>query len=101
MERGLSKMKFSHSYSKLNYPVFTTIRQNKGYYEVGQRINIYTPELEFQAEIVSIRQIIKRNITFTMAQRDADCHPESLVDTLETWYGKRYDNFILITLMKI
>ena len=94
-------MKFSHHYTKLNYPVFTTIRQNKGYYKIGQRIPIQTPEIEFRAEIVSIRHITKKDITFTMALRDADCHPETLLDTLETWYGELYNDFILITLMKI
>ena len=94
-------MKFTHHYSKLDYPVFTTIRQNKGWYKVGQHIAIQEPHGEFQAQIVSIRQITKKDITHVMAQRDADCDTERLIDKLEEWYGELYNDFILITLMKI
>jgi hypothetical protein len=94
-------MKFTYHYTKLDYPIFTTIRQNKGWYKVGQQILINTPKAEFKAEIAAIRLIKKNNITFTMAQRDADCSANELIEKLEAWYGKTYNDFILITFMKI
>jgi hypothetical protein len=93
-------MKFSTHYSKLDFPIFTTIRQNKGYYYPSQTITITTPNSTFSAEIASIRHIKKSDITWTMAQRDADCGREELIVKLENWYGKIFDDFILITLMK-
>jgi hypothetical protein len=36
-----------------------------------------------------------------MAQRDADCSANELIEKLEAWYGKTYNDFILITFMKI
>lgn len=94
-------MKFSHHYTKLDYPIFTTIRQNKSYYKLGQQILIYEPNNIFKAEIVSIRKIIKNEITENIARRDADCSKEILIQKLKTWYGKEYNDFILLTLMKI
>lgn len=67
-----NKMKFSKEYSKLQYPIFTTIRQNKGYYKEGQIISIFTPKQEFKAEIVGIRNLNLTNITKTIAHNDAD-----------------------------
>ena len=94
-------MRFSKEYKKLSYPVFTTIRRNRGYYKEGQKINVLTPEQNFRAEVVSIRPICKVNITKTVALRDADCEPGELIKMLTDWYGSKSNHLILITLMKI
>lgn len=94
-------MKFFKQRSKLKYPVFTTIRQNKGYYQPGKIIKIQTPGLEFYAEVVGIRFITKDDITNTIAQRDADCSKEVLIELLNKFYKEKSNDLILITLMKV
>ena len=93
-------MKFSKNYKKLNYPIFTTIRQNKGYYNPGKVITINTPKDSFKAEIVSIRFITLYEITETIAQRDADCSHEELTNLMRLFYRDNANDLILITLMK-
>ena len=94
-------MKFSKNYSKLDYPVFTTIRRNIGYYKEGMIISVKTLDENFGVEVLSIRRITKRNITELMAVRDADCSKVELIKMLERWYGTTYNDFILITLGRI
>lgn len=94
-------MKFSKEYSKLNYPIFTTIRQNKGFYEVGMDIKIYTPKQQFYAQIVSIRNIALNDITDTIAKRDADCGYLELRQMMKNFYKNKASDLILITLMKV
>ncbi len=91
-------MKFSKDYSKLNCRIFTTIRKNLGYYKEGTVISIRTLNDTFSAEILSIRKIQKHNITEIIAMRDAECSKKKLINMLESWYGKSYNDFILITL---
>lgn len=93
-------MKFSKEYNKLSYPVFTTIRQNKGYYKQGQTIKVYTPKQEFMVEILSIVCITKKQMTDTISHLDAECSREYLLSMLERWYGKNADEYILLTLGK-
>ena len=87
-------------WKKLSNPIFTTIRQDKGYYTVGQVINIQTPKEEFKAEIVSIRKMFENEITETLAQRDADCTREEFFDLLAKFYKGNTGRLILLTLMK-
>lgn len=94
-------MKFSKQYSKLSYPVFTTIRQNKEDYQAGQIINIDTPKGTFKAEILSIRELFIEDITENMAQIDADCSRQDLIDLLKSFYEENIDDLILLTLVKI
>jgi hypothetical protein len=94
-------MKFSKEYSKLQYPIFTTIRQNYGYYKVGQTIGIDTPKQSFCAEIVSIRNIQLCHISETIALRDADCTTEELVLLMKKFYQSNANDLILITLMRM
>ena len=94
-------MKFSKEYQKLSYPIFTTIRQNGGYYQEGQRINIDTPEQTFRAEIVGIRYLSIRDITPTMALRDADCSVDEIIKLFKMFYKDKANDLILITLMKM
>jgi len=93
-------VKFSKQYSKLNYNIFTTIRKNKGYYRVKQVIDVETPLEKFKAEIVSVRNITKADITENMAWKDADMERLYLLSLLEDWYGQQCDDFILLTLMR-
>ena len=94
-------MKFSKEYSKLQYPIFTTIRQNKGYYREGQVINVTTPKQQFKAEIVSIRKMSLINITTTIAHWDADCPTQALENLLVRFYKDKANDLILLTLMKV
>ena len=94
-------MKFSHHYTKLDYPVFTTIRKNRGYYKAGQRILIQEPYSEFKAEIVSIRYISLLNITENIANKDADCTKAELIKLMQRFYKDEANDLILITLMKV
>ena len=42
----------------------------------------------------------KKDITEELAQSDADCSREELIAMLEGWYGKEFDNFVLLTFEK-
>ena len=99
--KELGKMKFSKSYSKLNYPIFTTIRQDKGYYKVGQIINVNTPETSFEAEILAIRELSNADITENMARVDADCSKQKLQGLMNLFYREKAEELILLTLAKI
>jgi len=94
-------MKFSKDYKKLEYPIFTTIRHNGGYYNTGQIINVYTPSQEFRAQIVSIREIQLKDITETIAKRDADCSVKEIISLFRMFYKDKTNDLILITLMKV
>jgi len=94
-------MKFTSEYSKLKKQKFTTIRKNRGYYKVGANYLIGTPEQTFIAQVIDIQAITKSQITDELALDDADCTANELKNKLETWYGKQYDNFILLTLRRM
>lgn len=43
----------------------------------------------------------KAHISEQLAQNDADCSKEELIAMLEKWYGKKFDDFVLLTLEKV
>lgn len=94
-------MKFTTEYSKLNWRVFTTIRKADCMYKVGRTYKIQTPFQEFRAQVIGLVWIKKKDITEELAQVDADCSKRKLVEKLEKWYGRKYDDFALITLLRI
>ena len=97
-------MKFSKDYSKLNQTFFTTIRKNTRHYRsIGIRsraISIQSPTKEFKAYIIEIETLKKSQITEELALSDAECSRAELIAMLEKWYGKEFDDFILITLKR-
>lgn len=94
-------MKFSKEYSKLKRKAFTTIRRNNGFYKVGQTITIKSPDQTFKAEIFQVDLITKEKISDAVAKFDADCTKEELITMLEKWYGKEYNDFVMIGLRKL
>ena len=93
-------MKFTKNYSKLKNRYFTTIRKNTGYYKVGWIYDIMTPSSGFQAQVLSATSIKKADIDDKLAMSDADMTRGELIKMLEKWYGKEYDDFILIRLAR-
>lgn len=93
-------MKFTSEYSKLKKQEFTTIRKNNGYYHIGDVFLVRTPEQRFAVQVVGIKPINKSEITDELALDDADCTVNDLRNKLETWYGKQYDDFILLRLVR-
>lgn len=98
-------MKFTKDYSKFEKRIFTSIRKNTRHYRVlgnlsGKSIKIQTPTQEFRAYIIEKRKIKKSQITEKLARSDADCSKAELVAMLEKWYGKEFDDFLLLTFMK-
>jgi len=93
-------MKFSKDYSKLDKPIFTTIRKYPGYM-VGQVLTINTPTKKFMAKVTHATWMNKALITEELAHSDADCSREELIAMLEKWYGKVFDDFVLLTLEKV
>ena len=95
-------MKFSENYEKLGWIIFTTIRKNTGKYKLG---NIYTMNIsgsgKFKAKIIGLLPIKKEEITDDLASVDAEVSKERLIMMLENWYGKDFDDYILITLWAI
>ena len=89
-------MKFSKNYKKLNKEIFTTIRRNKGYYRFYQEVNIKTPSGKFKARVIGLEILRKEDITEELANKDADCSKQELINMLEKWYGKKYDNYVLL-----
>jgi hypothetical protein len=42
----------------------------------------------------------KEDITVQTAMEDAECSREELIDKLEKWHGKKYDDFVLLVIGK-
>jgi len=93
-------MKFSKDYSKFKNPVFTTIRKNTQYYTYNSTHVIRTPIESFDVKIIELKPIKKIDITEKLAWNDADCCRSDLVAMLENWYGKAFDDYVLLTLKK-
>lgn len=93
-------MKFSKDYSKLDQNIFTTIRKMSTYYRVGDSYKIKAPTKEFRAIVVGWWPMKKAHISEQLAQDDADCSKAELIAMLEKWYGKKFDDFVLLTLKK-
>lgn len=91
-------MKFSKDYSKLDFKAFTTIRKRSLRYSWGGNYKIETPTREFRATVRAICPIKKINITESLALADADCSRGELITMLEKWYGKDFDDFMLLVL---
>lgn len=93
-------MKFSKDYSKLDKPIFTTIRKKTIAYALGGHYKIKSPTKEFMVRLIIIQLLKKNEITEELAQSDADCSKAELIVMLEKWYGKEFDDFVLLTLEK-
>lgn len=99
----ITKMRFSKDYSKLDNPIFTTIRKNTKHYRLGagtEGCKIQTPTRQFKAYLIEIKTLKKKQITEKLAHSDADCSKTELIAMLEKWYGKKFDDFLLLTLKK-
>lgn len=93
-------MIFTKEYSKLSEPSFCTIRKNTGHYQLGRIYKIRTPEQLFRARVYASRAIKKKDITEYLARKDGSYSKKELILRLEKWYGKKYDNFILLYLAR-
>ena len=91
-------MQFSKNYEKLGWVIFTTIRKNTGRYELGRIYTISTPSGKFRARVIGLYPIRKKDITDNLANTDAETTKEGLIKMLECWYGKEFDDYVLITL---
>ena len=94
-------MKFSKEYSKLIKKRFTTIRKNTRRYKPKSIYDIITPKQKFRARVISRDYIKKEDITNFIALYDADCWRWELIELLEKWYGRDFDDFVIITLERI
>jgi len=94
-------MKFSKDYSKFERQIFTSIRKNTRHSRLlgntGNSIKIQTPTREFRAYIIAKNEIKKYQITGRLAHSDTDCTKAELIAMLEKWYGKDFDDFLLLT----
>jgi len=91
-------MKFSVDWEKLSWTVFTTIRKNTGTYRLGRIYKIKQPAGIFYAKVIGLLPIKKADITDALAIYDAEQTRKELIQTLEAWYGKKFDDYVLITL---
>jgi len=94
-------MIFTHEYSILKKKIFTTIRRNTSFYKVGHSYQIHTPEQSFKAKVIRVELINKLEIDDSLAQSDADMSAVDLILLLDRWYGKTFDDFVLLTLEKL
>ena len=94
-------MIFTHEYSILKKKIFTSIRRNTGFYKVGHSYQIHTPEQAFKAKVIKAEAISKFEMDDSLAQSDADMSAVDLILLLDRWYGKVFDDFVLLTLRKI
>ncbi|GAH73572.1 unnamed protein product [marine sediment metagenome] len=94
-------MIFTHEYSILKKKIFTTIRRNTGFYKVGHSYQVHTPEQTFKAKVIKSKAISKLEIDDSLAQSDADMNAVDLILLLDKWYGKKFDDFVLLTLRKL
>ena len=93
-------MKFSKNYSKLSKAYFTTIRKNTGMYKKGKIYKINTPNEYFYVKVICKTPIKKEDITEDLSIRDADCSKSELIGMLEKWYGKKFNDFVLIEMIR-
>jgi len=93
-------MIFTHEYSILKKEIFITIRRNTGFYKVGHSYQVHTPEQTFKAKVIEAEAISKFEIDDCLAQSDADMSAVELILLLDRWYGKTFDDFVLLTLEK-
>ena len=93
-------IRFSQNWEKLNSVVFTTIRKNTGSKKLGQIHSIVTPIKTFKAKIIGLYPIRKSEISDILANYDADMNQDALIEMLEGWYGKTFDNFVIVTLLR-
>lgn len=91
-------MKFSKNYEKLGWVIFTTIRKNTGKYRLGDIHTMNTPMGKFNAKVIGLYLIKKEEITDSLANIDAETTKEGLIKMLDTWYGRGFDDYVLITL---
>ena len=63
-----------------------------------RKCTIVTPDDRFKARIICTGRLRKAEIDDILAKRDAATTADKLVKMLEKWYGKKYDDFVLITL---
>ncbi|MBA7517306.1 hypothetical protein ES705_09359 [subsurface metagenome] len=94
-------MKFTHEYRILKKKVFTSIRKNTGFYKIGRIYQINTPEQNFKAKVIEAEAISKFEIDDSLAQSDADMSAVELIVLLDKWHGKRFDDFVLLTLERL
>jgi len=94
-------MVFTHEYSILKKKVFTTIRRNTSFYKIGHSYQVHTPEQSFKARVIKSKAISKFEIDDSLAQSDADMSAVDLILLLDRWYGKTFDDFVLLTLEKL
>ncbi|GAH80983.1 unnamed protein product [marine sediment metagenome] len=94
-------MIFTHEYSILKNKIFTTIRRNTNFYKVGHSYQVHTPEQSFKAKVIKSEAISKLDINDSLAQSDADMSAVNLVALLDKWYGKTFDDFVLLTLERL
>ena len=93
-------MIFTHEYSILKKKIFTTIRKNTFFYKVGHSYQVHTPEQTFKAKVIKSEAISKLEINDSLAQSDADMSAVDLILLLDRWYGKMFNDFVLLTLKK-
>ena len=94
-------MKFSKEYSKLSADIFTTIRKRTKRYRLYDRVNIISPNQDFLVEVRGRLFLQKKDITEELARSDADCSRQELITQLEKWYGKKFDDFVLLQLRRL
>ena len=94
-------MKFSKNWEKLGWVIFTTIRQNTGRYKLGHSYAMNTPMYKFRAKVIGLYPIKKAEITDELANTDAETTRATLITMLEDWYGKDFDDYVLITLWSV
>lgn len=97
----MKPLKFSKQYSKLSFPIFTTIRKNTQTYQIGKVYEASAPNGSFMFEVLARRPLKKADITENMAYADADCLRGELLGHLVDWYGESYDDFVLLTVCKV
>jgi len=91
-------MIFTKHYHKLNWFFFTTIRKNTGKYKLGNIYTMNTPTTKFKAKVIGLLPIKKKDITDDLARIDAEETKEGLIRMLDGWYGKKFDDYVLMTL---
>jgi len=94
-------MIFTHEFSILKKKIFITIRKNTNFYKIGHSYQVHTPEQNFKAKVIKSKAISKLKINDSLARSDADMSAVDLILLLDRWYGKTFDDFVLLTLEKI
>ncbi len=88
----VKQLKFSHDYTKLKKPVFTTVRWLDSEYTLGKIYKVYRNKTMLgKARLIRMQITNLSYLTDEFIVNDADCDRNSFYKLMESWYHRKPD----------